>query len=140
MRADGPALVLAKRSKHKLRYKLNVECRLAAADIGVRLRGSYCVFSHFASPVQNGCVIYWSDVSSSDYAPACLSFRSPLQFIFQSRKRVTLITATAASVTDALSPPPMKLVSLPFSIQLQSPMEFLNSAVTLSRIPLLFMT
>ena len=69
MRFNG---VLVKHVKCKSRYKLSVECRMAAADIGGR-RTPTCALSHLASLPKNGCVIQWSAVGLSDHSPTCMS-------------------------------------------------------------------
>lgn len=70
-----PALVVAKRPSHRLRYMMHAECRLAASGVGVIPHSSRCMLSHLASPLQRGCVTRWSDVSFSSYAPSCMALR-----------------------------------------------------------------
>ena len=70
MRVNDPIYV--KNVRRKRCFKLSVEWRMVASDIGGR-RGPSCAFSHLACLPKHDCVIQWSDVGLSDASPACLS-------------------------------------------------------------------
>jgi hypothetical protein len=67
-----PVPVYVKNVRRKRCFKLSVEWRMVASDIGGH-RAPSCAYSHLASLPKHGCVIQWSDVGLSDATPTCMS-------------------------------------------------------------------